>query len=88
MKYSIDNHVRMVLVWSGMLGFDAYNEAESAILLNEDWATKWDCSDWKLDDLTYVNKWRQEQWDKHEQEYRSAQLLYRYAAIKLLQLNR
>lgn len=82
MKYSKDDRVRLILTWAGLLGFDTYQEAESAIILNEDWSTRWDCSDWRLDDLTYVNDWRQEQWDKHEAEYRSALILSRYASIK------
>lgn len=82
MKYNHNKQVRLILTFNGLLGFDTYNEAESAILLQEDWSTRWDCSDWKLDDLTYVNNWRQEQWDKHEQELRSAQVMARYAAIK------
>lgn len=87
MKYSKDDSVRLILTLTGKLGFDTYQEAESAIILNEDWSTRWDCSDWSLDDLTYINDWRQEQWDKHEAEYRSAKILARYASIKQHQSN-
>lgn len=51
----------MTLLWAGYLGFDNYQQAESAILSHENWFEIWDCKDWKVDDLTYVTQWREEQ---------------------------
>ncbi len=61
MKYRINNHVRMILLWSGYLGFDNYQQAESAILKDPEWYKTWDTSECKVDDVTYINDWREEQ---------------------------
>lgn len=65
MKYTINNHVRMILLWAGYLGFNTYQEAESAILSHENWFEIWDTSEWSVEDVTYVSAWREEQITKH-----------------------
>lgn len=61
MKYSINNHVRMILLYADYLGFDNYQQSESAILRHENWFEIWDCKDWKVDDLEAVTMWREKQ---------------------------
>jgi hypothetical protein len=59
MKYQHDERVRTILLWHGLLGFDSFNGAESAILKDSDWFKTWDTSDWHLDDLETVTVWRE-----------------------------
>lgn len=82
MKYTHDNHVRMILLWHGMLGFDTYKDAEAAILFSKTWDTLYDTSDWKPEELDYVNKWREEQTDKNAANDLSNNILSRYFGVK------
>lgn len=61
MKYSINGHVRMILLWADYLGFDNYQQAESAILKDPEWYKTWDTTDWQVKDVEAVALWRETQ---------------------------
>ena len=82
MKYTHDNHVRMILLWHGLMGFDSFKEAESAILKDPEWFNTWDTKDWHLDDLTSVTQWRESNVATNAVNTVSNNILSRYFGVK------
>lgn len=84
MKYQHNERVRTILLWHGLLGFDSFRDAESAILKDPEWHKGWDTSEWHVDDLTTVTLWRESQVAKNVIANVSDNVLSRYFGVKLL----